>query len=241
MSAPAPTSPPPAVTSQLLPPVALVVAKAPVPGLVKTRLGATTGMTEAADLAAAALLDTLRACEAAYGAGRCHLALAGDLAEARRADELLAATSGWTVHAQRGDGLAERLLHAHTDVAEATGGAPAVQVGMDTPQIDPAVLVAAGDAVDAPTRAVLGPADDGGWWLLAVGSLDLLAHLHEVPMSVATTGAETRAALERAGADVHLVTSLADVDEESDARAVAAAVPDSAFATAWRELQEVAR
>lgn len=229
------------MSAGLLPPVVLVVAKAPVPGRVKTRLGATVGMHAAADLAAAALLDTLAACLAAYGLERCHLALSGDLAEARRGHDLLAATEGWTLHEQRGDGLGERLAHAHGDVAAATGGAPVVQVGMDTPHLSPRVLREAGDAITAPTDAVLGLADDGGWWLLGVGSTDLLAHLAEVPMSVGTTGAETRAALERAGADVRLVDPLADVDEEDDARAVALAAPGSAFASAWRALADGSR
>ena len=88
------------------PAVMLVVAKAPVAGRVKTRLGHVLGMERAAELAAAALLDTLAVCVAAYGVDRCHLALDGDLAEAERADELLDATSGWIVHPQRGDDFA---------------------------------------------------------------------------------------------------------------------------------------
>ena len=47
------------------------------PGLVKTRLGAEVGMDVAAELAAAALLDTLGACAAAVGVDRCRLALDG--------------------------------------------------------------------------------------------------------------------------------------------------------------------
>lgn len=114
------------------PAVALVVAKAPVVGRVKTRLGQVVGMERAAELATAALLDTLAACAEAYGVERCHLALDGDLADARGADELLEAVSGWSVHPQRGAGFAERLVRAHRTVATATD-APVVQVGMDTP------------------------------------------------------------------------------------------------------------
>ena len=47
----------------MIPVTVLVVAKAPVPGLAKTRLAAAVGDEAAADIAAAALLDT--------PAGRC--------------------------------------------------------------------------------------------------------------------------------------------------------------------------
>ncbi len=215
----------------------LVVAKAPVPGRAKTRLGRTVGMAQAADLAAAALLDTLEAATTAYPLERCHLALAGDLAEAARGEELLAATAGWTVHPQRGDGLAARLLHAHLDASTASGGAPTVQVGMDTPHASPDALRAAGELLRTPSDAVLGPADDGGWWLLGVGGTALLTHLEEVPMSADNTGAETRRALERAGAHLRTTVALRDVDEEADAVLVADAAPGSRFAAAWRSLK----
>jgi glycosyltransferase A (GT-A) superfamily protein (DUF2064 family) len=213
--------------------VALVVAKSPVVGRAKTRLGREVGMDRAADLAAAALLDTVQACAAAFGAARCHLALDGILAQGQRADALLEAVVDWTVHPQRGDGFAERLLHAHQDAA-AFSGAPVVQVGMDTPQVDPGTLVEAASLLTAPDSAVLGPAYDGGWWLLGVGGPHLLAHLHEVPMSTTRTGELTRDALVRAGATVTDIEPLRDVDEVLDADLVAAVAPATRFARSWR-------
>jgi glycosyltransferase A (GT-A) superfamily protein (DUF2064 family) len=213
-------------------PVALVVAKAPVVGRVKTRLGRDVGMERAADLAAAALLDTVAVCAAAYGAQRCHLALHGVLADGRMADELLDAVRDWNVHPQRGDGLAERLVHAHVDAA-AFSGAPVVQVGMDTPHLSASALLSAGDLLTGPDSAVLGPARDGGWWLLGVGGPHLLERLHEVPMSTSRTGELTRQALVRAGARVTQIGTLRDVDEVEDAESVAAAAPDSRFARSW--------
>ncbi len=44
-----------------------MLAKAPVAGRVKTRLGADVGMAYAAELAAAALLDSLDACADGFG------------------------------------------------------------------------------------------------------------------------------------------------------------------------------
>ncbi len=215
------------------PAVVLVVAKAPVVGAVKTRLGRVVGMERSARLAAAALLDTLAVCAAAYGVARCHLALEGDLAEAELGDELHDATSDWTVHRQRGDDFATRLVNAHHDAAAASG-APVVQVGMDTPHLDPVTLAEVGARLTHRDAAVLGPAHDGGWWLLGVGGPHLLGHLPQVPMSTDRTGELTRAALVRAGATVSDVESLRDVDEAEDAESVAAAAPHTRFARTWR-------
>jgi glycosyltransferase A (GT-A) superfamily protein (DUF2064 family) len=207
----------------------LVVAKAPHPGQVKTRLGATVGHRVAAEVAAAALLDTLAACRDAAGVGRCHLALAGDLSGAVREPELRAALAGWSVRQQRGTGLAARLAHAHHDV----GAGPVVQVGMDTPQADGPLLRGVAHLLDT-HDAVLGPAVDGGWWVLGLRDPAGARVLADVDMSRPTTGRDTRAALESAGLTVAEAAVLLDVDTASDADVVAAEAPQSAFAAAWR-------
>ena len=210
----------------------LVMAKAPVPGAVKTRLAATTGPDVASDLAAAALLDTIDAVAATPGA-RGHLALAGDLTDATRSHELRRALAGWTVTTQAGDGFAERLVHAHA----AAGPGPVVQVGMDTPHVTPDLLLAAADALET-NDAALGPAPDGGWWVLARRDPAVAKVLAGVRMSTPTTCADTRAALSRAGHTVALTAELADVDTAEDAAAVAALAPRGRFATAWRAWED---
>ena len=217
----------------------LVVAKSPVPGLAKTRLAATVGPDAAADIAAAALLDTL---DAARGSGGgVVVALTGDLRRAARRAEVEAALAGVVVIDQSGDGLGARLAHAHTnahdraaaaDVAAGNADDPAAvfQIGMDTPQVTPRLLAEA-LAAAAEHDAVLGPADDGGWWGLAVAEAQLAGVLAGVPMSTDQTYALTRAALESAGAAVHLLPVLRDVDDWVDAQEVAAQ-GDGRFATA---------
>jgi len=215
----------------------LVVAKAPVPGLAKTRLGAQVGRDLAAELAAAALLDTVRTCVATVGRDRCRLALEGDLATAAYADRLAAALAGWVVFAQRGDGLADRLANALLDLAAVEPG-PVVQVGMDTPQLTEADLTGVVYGL-ADHDAVLADAEDGGWWALALADPGRGEHLVGVPMSTPTTGAATRAAFEGAGLHVGRATVLRDVDEAADADAVAAAcADDSEFATLWRRVRD---
>ena len=213
----------------------LVLAKAPLPGRVKTRLGAVVGMAAAADLAAAALLDTLAAATAAVGAGRCLLALEGDLRGARCVGDLVAALAGWRTYPQRGDGLGRRIAAAHADA----GAGAVVQVGMDTPQIGaPDLDGIAARLAHAP--AVLAPAADGGWWALALRDPMRAAAVAAVPMSTATTHDDTRRALEEAGTPVAGAPVLADVDTVTEAAAVAQAWPDLRFSRLWRTLEGAA-
>jgi len=209
----------------------LVVAKSPVPGLAKTRLGAEIGMAAAAELAAASLLDVLEAATAAVGAESCHLSLAGDLADGVRVSELTSALEGWTVRPQVEGDLGRRLAQAHAEV----GRGPLVQVGMDTPQVSPGMLLDVLEAL-ADHDAVLAPATDGGWWALALRDPARAAVLDRVPMSTPTTNDDTRAALEADGMRVADAPGLTDVDTAADAAAVASAAPGSRFARAWELL-----
>ena len=208
---------------------ALVVAKAPVAGRVKTRLGAEIGMDLAADLAAASLLDTLAACEAAFGADRCLLSLEGDLLDAIRGGEIADALHGWRITSQRGLDLGERLANAHADVPP---GEPVLQIGMDTPQVSAQDLHDAAVALES-ADAVLGAAEDGGWWVLGLHLPSGAAALRDVPMSTPTTYDDTRRALEAAGLRVGDTGVMRDVDTVADADVVAALAPASRFAHAW--------
>ncbi|MDG4800650.1 DUF2064 domain-containing protein [Micromonospora sp. WMMD980] len=217
--------------------VLLVVAKAPVPGTVNPRLCPPATPTQAARIAAAALRDTLDAVAATRGVLPV-LALAGSFADAEDGANLAAAVAGWPVFRQRGDGLADRLAHAHADVAETYPGWPVVQIGMDTPQLTPARLADAVRRLSTPgADAVLGPAADGGWWGLGLRDPRWAAALRGVPMSTADTGRLTHAALVGAGLRVGALPTLRDVDEWADALAVARSAPDGRFAgemAAWR-------
>jgi len=213
-------------------PTLLVVAKAPVAGQAKTRLTALLSPEAAADLAAAALLDTLAAVAATPAACRI-VAFTGELARAQRRDELQQALENFVVVAQRGTGFAARLVAAHTDAAAAAAGATAgvLQIGMDTPQVTPALLSAAAAQLST-VDAVLGRALDGGWWCLGVRRPELATALAGVPMSRADTGDLTLAALRHAGASVQLLPELQDVDTPDDIVAVAQAAAGTRFSAA---------
>ena len=76
---------------------------------------------------------------------------------------------------------------------------------------------------------MIGPADDGGYWLIALSHAD--PHVFDgVSMSTSATCAEQIVQLHRRGFDVRLIDALQDVDTATDAAGAAAAAPGSAFA-----------
>ncbi|MEU0543699.1 DUF2064 domain-containing protein [Nocardia sp. NPDC005978] len=197
----------------------LVVAKAPIAGFAKTRLTPPLRPRDAARLAASALLDTLAAVRASSARHRV-VAWTGELAVAEEADAIAAALRDFTVVPQRGNTFGERLANAHADAAR--HGAPVLQIGMDTPQIDADLLDGCLARLLATGDSVLGPAVDGGWWALGVTDPRAARALVDVPMSTPQTGEFTRAALRRNGFHVHALPMLTDVDHYADALAVAA-------------------
>lgn len=208
----------------------LVVAKSPVPGLAKTRLGKVIGHLAAARLAAAAFLDTLDTVLATPDTVPV-VALTGRVESA----ELAALLARCTVIPQRGGDLGERLANAHLDVAAGFAGRPVFQIGMDTPQLRPALLASAVASLRA-ADAVLGPAADGGWWGLGLRSPAKAAMLRAVPMSRGDTGTRTLLALRGAGLRVVHLPVMSDVDRLSDALRVADLAPGSRFAQAVESL-----
>ncbi|OBK14800.1 TIGR04282 family arsenosugar biosynthesis glycosyltransferase [Mycobacterium asiaticum] len=215
-----------------LPVTVLVVAKAPEPGRAKTRLAATVGDQVAAEIAAAALLDTLDAVAAAPVASRV-VALTGNLDNAACATEIRQRLESFSVIEQRGDGFADRLANAHVDAA---GDYPVLQIGMDTPQVTAALLTDCAHRL-LEKQAVLGLALDGGWWVLGLTAPEAATCLRRVPMSQSDTGELTLKALRDNGIEVAPVRRLADVDLISDVAAVREACgPDSRFARVTRGL-----
>jgi hypothetical protein len=204
----------------------VVLAKEPRSGRVKTRLCPPYSLDQAAHLARAALADTIAAVDA-WGPDLSVCALDGE-----RGDWLPAS---WTVRTQRDGDLGERIAGALDD-AFAIAGGPVLLIGMDTPQICPAHLDAAATAL-ASADAVLGPAADGGWWLLGLHRPDR-SIVTGIPTSRADTGAQQRTRLVEHGLRVADLPVLRDVDTAADADEVAALAPETRFASVVRRLTE---
>lgn len=199
----------------------VVMAKSPRPGQVKTRLCPPFTAGEAAALAQAALVDTLEVV-LRTGARRRVLALDGPVGPWLPA--------GIEVVAQRGSGLDERIAGALAMVA-----GPVVVVGMDTPQLTVGHLSFTWQDHDA----WFGPAEDGGFWGLALArpEPDLI---RGVPMSDPRTGDRQLDRLRAAGLRVGLLPRMRDVDTAECAAVVAAQAPHTRFATVYAGLTSTA-
>jgi hypothetical protein len=195
----------------------VVIAKECLPGKVKTRLSPPLSLEQAAVVAAAALDDTLSAVSALPAARRILLF---------DGQNPPASASGFEIVPQVAGTLDQRL-GALFDLVSG----PTVLVGMDTPQLAPETLAPVFDEWPSGTDAWFGPANDGGFWALALreptGDL-----LRGVPMSQSDTGNHQLNRLSRAGLDVEFLPELTDVDTIEDALEVAAAAPDGRFAAA---------
>lgn len=151
-------------------PALIVFAKVPEPGRVKTRLCPPLDPEEAAVLYGAFLRDALDryvalACEPGGPTVRLYLADAAD-PDAALAD----LPAGVETFRQRGDGLGGRMLRAFVETF-AAGYDRAVVVGTDHPTLPTEFLGLAFDVLDDPLTAVLGPSDDGGYYLLGLNDI----------------------------------------------------------------------
>lgn len=176
-----------------------IFAKPPVAGQVKTRLAAALGPERAADLARAFLDDTIAAVTALPWA---QAALATTEAIESQLPVLL-----------QGEGdlgaRIERVLRA------ALQRAPfAIAIGADAPAL-PARLLEAARAALEDVDAVIGPADDGGFYLLGLRACPegLLA---DVPWSTSDTFTRTVERLRARGLRAHVLESWFDVDRVQD-------------------------
>ena len=219
----------------------LVMAKTPVPGRVKTRLCPPFTPAEAAELAAAAIADTLAAVIAAVPLAARQgyrvqpvLVLDGEPGAWLTRLVEIEGQLGMRVIAQRQGGLDVRLAAAFRDAAP---DGPAVLIGMDTPQVTAGQLVRAIETLATPgCDAVLGRAEDGGWWTLGLRRPDP-ALLIGIPMSTPNTGAAQQSRLLEAGLTVSLLAELRDVDTVEDAEQVAWLAPGSRFARTFHRLR----
>lgn len=184
--------------------VVCILVKAPRAGEVKTRLAPAVGPEGAARLARAFFQDTLTMVRG-LDRGRVAVAVAGDPG----ALDLPGDVEVWPQGTgDLGDRMERVLLRA------LGGGGRALLVGTDSPGLPPRVVETA-RATLVTHDAVLGPTDDGGFYLIGLrrGAPGLLAGL---PWSRSDTLVSTEARLRQTGLSVSLAAPWFDVDVPED-------------------------
>lgn len=203
---------------------AIVLAKLPVPGRVKTRLCPPLSPECAAEIATACLRDTLDAIRATPGVTR-RVAVLDRLGE--KPPEWM---EDFEFIDQADGGLDRRLAAAFAAVNE-----PAVLVGMDTPQATPNDIGHAVIALDT-AQSTIGFAPDGGFWIIGLRRPDDRVFI-DVPMSTAQTGAAQLARLRSLGQEPVVVGEMRDMDSVDDLDYLAVEFPRTRAAQMWAPLR----
>jgi rSAM/selenodomain-associated transferase 1 len=192
-----------------------VVAKYPCPGQVKTRLAAAIGAAAACALYRAFLGDLEQRLTAAGYAPLWAYTPAG-----APFWEIMAPTA--RCFPQVGPDLNARLLNVFRALLDAGWERVAI-ISSDTPHLPLAWLADAYRALAA-HDLVLGPADDGGYSLIAMTrAYDVFAG---VAMGTERVLAQTLALAQARGLRTHRLTSIFDVDEPADLPRLVAALAD---------------
>ncbi len=182
-----------------------VFAKPPRPGQVKTRLAAAIGEAQAAALARAFFVDTWSAATSLPWA-RTVLATTDPAA-----DEWVGMVSAPVWSQGKGD-LVDRLERVLRRALQETPAALAI--GTDTPGLPPLLLSHARKALRS-ADAVLGPCEDGGFYLLGLRSCPE-GLLRDLPWSAPETFRRTLARLRERGLSTAVISPWFDVDWPED-------------------------
>lgn len=189
----------------------IVFLRSPELGRVKTRLAATVGDARALQVYKALLHHSLEQ------ASSLSCSKAAWYADGIPSPDI-SKPYGFTAHTQQGDDLGDRMEHAFLTAFEA-GHGPVVIVGTDCPGISEQLLRDAFVALDQ-HDAVIGPARDGGYWLLGLKRMTPAVFTGKT-WSSDSVRSDTIADLDRLGLSYTLLPELIDVDTEQDLKDVA--------------------
>ena len=181
----------------------LIMAKYPEPGQVKTRLASAIGPQAACTLYRAFILDLA----ARLGPIGFPITWAYTPAEAPFASLV----PGSRCMPQEGRDLGERMAHATATLLTADA-LPVLVIGTDSPHLPVAALAEAAQALAGDADVVLGPADDGGYWLVGLRA-PAPGLFERVSWGDPSVFAETLDRAAAGGLRVHVAAGTFDVDE----------------------------
>lgn len=197
----------------------LAFAKYPEPGLVKTRLAKVVGDELAAELYRHFVRLTLSqgnhfACAGRYAA----------FSPPGKKDDLAAMFPGpWHWFAQFDSPDLGAKIHHAVDLVLKFGHRGVITIGTDSPSLPMAFLDQAAEALEH-FEVVLGPAEDGGYYLIALKSVPA-ALFEGIAWSTDQVLAQTLAAAKRLDLSVHLLPSWYDVDDLLGLQRLSRAIP----------------
>jgi rSAM/selenodomain-associated transferase 1 len=188
----------------------IIFAKKPTPGRVKSRLIPLLGADRAAKLYLCMLKDILERTANLAGMDQFLFYQEDEGAAAFFAE--LAPTIA--AAPQRGSDLGERLAHAFADIFS-KGYTRALVIGTDSPDLPLPFLQDAVDRLQRGADAVIGPTDDGGYYLLGVNGKQPEL-FRQIPWSTSAVFAATMARGASLGLRMEILPSWYDVDRAED-------------------------
>jgi hypothetical protein len=194
----------------------VVMAKRPAAGATKTRLAPPLTSEQAANLYECFLLDALHIARSIPD-------IVGYIAypPADGQDYFLRLAPDFALIPQIGAGLGDRLAYVIEEITRRHRG-PVVAMSSDSPTLLAAYVARAFDVLARnEADVVLGPCDDGGYYLIGL-SLPQPRLLREVPMSTPHVLRDTLALAATAGLRAALLPPWYDIDVADDLRRLAA-------------------
>ncbi len=192
----------------------IVFVKLPVKGKVKTRLAKTVGDEAALALYRCFVADILAAVlRTGFSTLICF-----HPPHARKAVIEWLGDHQWSYLPQVGNNLGERMAAAFR--AALRGYSRAVLIGSDCPDLPPDLLHEAFENLNT-HDAVIGPAGDGGYYLIGFSSASFLQEpFRDMKWGTPTVFEDTMTVLTEFGARVHVLPPWNDIDEHSDLKAL---------------------
>jgi uncharacterized protein len=188
-----------------------VMAKAPRPGKVKTRLSPPLTPDQAAQLNICFIRDTTENIrQVTEGSNSAGVVVYTPVGDETAFDDLL--PSRFLLLGQRGDGFGERLIHACEDLFASEFSAVCL-IDSDSPTMPQAALLLAVEWLSRPgDRVVLGGSDDGGYYLIGVKRMHRRL-FERIDWSTERVLEQTLERAREIGLDVELLPAWYDVDD----------------------------
>lgn len=189
----------------------IIFTRFPGEGRVKTRLASGLGNSFAAEFYKLCAEHTFRECRKASGSGINSFLFYSDPSEKELVENW--AGNGFTFMPQSGDDLGGRMNDAFKKVFE-LGAGKALIIGTDLPDISADLILRADEELNT-ADAVIGPAADGGYYLLGMKSFS--PELFEnISWSSPSVFEQTETVLKRGKLLYKILPKLNDIDTEYD-------------------------